>query len=125
MYWAGITTLTGFVVGTLRYLTNYPDNLPGIFKEILTYHVEPKWVIHSFILSMLSLAGGASLGPEQALATLGGGTATFLVENYVTFEDENYQKLLVLGGMAAALGALFPTPILGVLMLIELGNMPK
>ena len=51
--------------------------------------------------------------------------ATYVAEHYVTFEDEEYKKLLVLGGMSAALGALFPTPILGVLMLFELGKMPK
>eukprot|EP01035_Chromulina_nebulosa_P017930 gene17930-23552_t len=74
---------------------------------------------------MISLAGGASLGPEQALASIGGGLATYVTDNYVTFADEQYSKLVVLGGMASALGALFPTPLLGVLMLIELSNLPK
>lgn len=125
LYWILITGGTGLIVGLLRYCINYPDNLPGIFKEILSYHVEPKWSIASFIISMISLAGGISLGPEQALASIGGGFATYISEHYVHYEDEEYKKLLVLGGMASALGALFPTPILGVLMLLELGKMPK
>lgn len=62
---------------------------------------------------------------EQALASVGGGLSTYLLEHYVTFQDEDYKKLLVLGGMAAALGALFPSPILAVIMLIELGKLPK
>ena len=41
------------------------------------------------------------------------------------FEDEDYKKVFVLSGMAAALGALFPTPMLGALMIHELGNPPK
>ena len=66
-------------------------------------------------------------GPEQALASLGGGLATYVSENFNLYDDngEDYKKLLVLGGMASALGALFPSPLLGVLMLIELGKLPK
>jgi H+/Cl- antiporter ClcA len=125
LYWIAITGCTGLVVGLLRYFIGYPDDLPGLFKEIATYHVDPKWSPASSLISMISLAGGMSLGPEQALASIGGGLATYISEHYVQYEDQEYKKLLVLGGMASALGALFPTPILGVLMLIELGKMPK
>lgn len=124
-YWIAVTTLTGFVIGLIRYSIDYPDNLPGLFKEIIDFHVEPKWSAPTVLLSAISLAGGASLGPEQAMSNLGGGIATYLIENYVHFEDEDYAKLLVLAGMASALGALFPTPFLAVLMLHELGEPPK
>ena len=39
--------------------------------------------------------------------------------------DADDKKLLVLSGMSSALGALFPTPLLGVLMIHELGNPPR
>jgi H+/Cl- antiporter ClcA len=35
------------------------------------------------------------------------------------------KNLLVLTGMSGAMGALFPTPVLGVLMIHELGNPPR
>lgn len=107
----------------LRYFTAYPDNLPGLFKEIKDCHVDPKYSITTIALSAISLCGGANLGPEQALGNLGGGAATYLTQ-YITFEDDD-RKLVVLSGMTSALGALFPTPMLAVLMLYELGSPPK
>jgi H+/Cl- antiporter ClcA len=35
------------------------------------------------------------------------------------------KQLLVLTGMAGAMGALFPTPVLAVLIIHELGNPPR
>ncbi len=69
-YWIFITTATGFLIGLIRWTFSYPDNLPGIFKEIQTYHVEPKWAPVTYLISALSLGGGATLGPEQALVSL-------------------------------------------------------
>jgi len=125
LYWAIITTSAGLLIGLIRYSVNYPDDLPGLFQEIHSYHVNYKWAPFTILLSAISLAGGASLGPEQALGNLGGGAATFLTENVFKFEDSDYSKLTVLAGMTASLGALFPTPVLGVLMFHELGNPPK
>lgn len=124
-YWILITTFTGLFVGSLRYAIRYPDNLAAVFKEILTYHVEPRWAPWSFLISLISLSGGISLGPEQALGCLGGGIATYICEKYVHFKDDGYRKLMVLGGFAAAFGCLFPTPVLGPLILLEVGVMPK
>ena len=122
-YWIIITTATGFAVGCFRYIFTYPDNLPGLFKDINDCHVEPLWAPMTAFLSMMSLSGGASLGPEAALGNLGGGIATY-VSKYARFDDDD-SKLVVLSGMTAALGALFPSPALGVLMMYELGNPPK
>jgi H+/Cl- antiporter ClcA len=48
-----------------------------------------------------------------------------MVSERMQLEDKEDQKLCVLSGMAAAMGALFPTPVLGVLIMHELGNPPK
>ena len=55
---------------------------------------------------------------------LGGGLAQIVSER-MELQDKDDQKLCVLSGMAAAMGALFPTPVLGVLIMHELGNPPK
>jgi H+/Cl- antiporter ClcA len=55
---------------------------------------------------------------------LGGGIGTWLVEK-MKFDNEENEKLLVLTGMSAAMGAVFPTPVLGILMIHELGEPPK
>jgi len=52
--------------------------------------------------------------------------ATYLAEHYPEDRmDRDDRKLLVLSGMSSALGALFPTPLLAVLMIHELGNPPR
>lgn len=56
---------------------------------------------------------------------MGGGFATYLVENYFHFTDVTDNQMIVLCGMCAAFGALFPTPILAVLIIYELGQPPK
>ena len=54
-------------MGSLRVLMKYPENLPGFFKEVTDCHVDPTWAPHTVLLSAISLAGGANLGPEQAM----------------------------------------------------------
>lgn len=51
--------------------------------------------------------------------------ATFLSEKYLHFLEKSDQQLLVLSGMTAALGCLFPSPYLGILIVLELGKPPK
>lgn len=124
LYWLCVPMLSGLVIGLLRHFFQYPDNLPGLFKEINNHHVEPKWAPLTFLISAISLGGGASLGPEQALGNLGGGIATFITHR-IPSESAEDKNLLVLAGMSAAMGALFPSPMLGVMMIHELGNPPK
>lgn len=124
-YYIFITGGTGLIVGICRYMTNYPETLKGVFKEIEEYHVDPTFAPHTIVISAMSLAGGACLGPEQALGNIGGGLATWLVENHIEFPDETDRQMVVLCAMCAAFGALFPTPVLAVLLIYELGQPPK
>lgn len=68
-YFIAIVGGAGFTIGVIRWAFSYPDNLPGIFKDIQTFHVEPKWIPITYLISALSLGGGATLGPEQALVS--------------------------------------------------------
>jgi hypothetical protein len=65
-----VTTGTGFAVGFIRWLLKYPENLPGFFKEVNTCHVDPTWALPTAAISAISLAGGANLGPEQAMVSI-------------------------------------------------------
>jgi H+/Cl- antiporter ClcA len=55
---------------------------------------------------------------------VGGGLASWMVTKLPQLDDDD-RKLLVLLGMTGAIGGLFPSPILTVLMIYELGNPPK
>lgn len=121
--WIIIVGSAGFLVGTLRHVMSFPNDLPGFFKEVTSCHVDYTYAPQTLLLSAISIAGGASLGPEQAVGNVGGGLATLIAEK-LEFEEE-HSKLTVLTGMAAAMGGIFPSPVLGVLMIHELGNPPK
>ena len=66
-WWIAVSGLTGLGVGIFRWATNYPHDLAGLFQEINEMHVDWRWTPHTFLISMASLCGGATLGPEQAL----------------------------------------------------------
>ena len=68
-YWIAISGGSGLLVGLIRYFTSYPHNLPGLFKDIHDFHVHPDWAPVTFLISAISLSGGATLGPEQALVS--------------------------------------------------------
>ena len=71
-----------------------------------------------FLTSMLSLGIGASVGPEAAMGNIGGAIGTFLGQKK-NFSDRR-RAIAAFAGMAGAMGALFPSPILSVLLLHEL-----
>lgn len=123
-YYIALLTASGIVIGTLRWLSKYPFNLPGIFKEINSCHVDPSHSPYTYILSALSLGAGIPLGPEAALGNMGGGMGDWLTRR-INFHGEDNNKLMVLSGMSAALGSLFPSPVLSAMMIHELGNPPK
>lgn len=54
-------------MGIIRWAFKYPDGLPGFFKEVNSCHVDPTHAPLTIILSAISIAGGANLGPEQAM----------------------------------------------------------
>jgi H+/Cl- antiporter ClcA len=76
--------------------------------------VVPFKILSSFI----ALLSGASIGPEAILATIGSalGCITAISFRFSSLE----QKSMILSGIAAALGAIFPSPYLGILCAVEL-----
>jgi H+/Cl- antiporter ClcA len=78
LWWVAVTTAAGVLVGVLRRLFRLPAKLPGTVKELEDQRVEPSTVLKAAAVSVVSLAGGASLGPEDALGKLGGGLGTWV-----------------------------------------------
>jgi H+/Cl- antiporter ClcA len=73
-------------------------------------------------VSLVSLAGGASLGPEDALGKLGGGLGTWVSERQKLSEDECATNTL--SGMSGAYGGLLSSPILASVLTLEIAR-PK
>jgi H+/Cl- antiporter ClcA len=74
LWWVGVTAGAGVLVGLVRRVFGLAPKLPGTIEDIKAEHVEPATVPGKVAVSVLSLAGGASLGPEAALGTMGGGS---------------------------------------------------
>ena len=122
LWWVAVTGAAGLLVGVLRRLFRLPAKLPGTVEELKDQRVEPSTVPKAVAVSLVSLAGGASLGPEDALGKLGGGLGTWVSERKKLSEDMRATNSLT--GMSAAYGGLLSAPILATILVLEIAR-PK
>jgi H+/Cl- antiporter ClcA len=120
LWWVAVTAGAGVLVGVLRRVLRVPAKLSGTLEEIKEGQVEPATVPAAVVVSLVSLVGGASLGPEDALGKMGGGLGTWVSERRKLSED--VQATNALSGMAAAYGGLLASPVLTTLFILEVGR---
>jgi H+/Cl- antiporter ClcA len=120
LWWVAVTASAGVIVGVLRRFFHVPIKLAGTVKEIKDERVEPSTVPAAVAVSLVSLAGGASLGPEDALGKLGGGLGTWVSERQKLSED--LRETNTLSGMSAAYGGLLSSPILASILTLEIAR---
>src|SRR5271167_3338585 len=77
-WWIAVTAGAGLLVGLLRRGFRLPVTQPGTIEEMKDARVEPSSVMSSVAVSLVTLVGGASLGPEAALGKMGGGLGTWV-----------------------------------------------
>jgi len=77
-WWIAVTAAAGLLVGLLRRLTHLPDEASGLIADLQDERVDPRPVPALVAVSAVSLIGGASLGPEKALGSVGGGLGTWI-----------------------------------------------
>jgi H+/Cl- antiporter ClcA len=121
-WWVAVTAAAGLLVGVLRRVFRLPAKLPGTMKELKDERVEPSTVLKAVAVSLVSLIGGASLGPEDALGKLGGGLGTWVSARRKL--DESTSATNTLSGMSAAYGGLLSSPILATALTVEIAR-PK
>jgi len=122
LWWVAVTAGAGLLVGVLRRLFRLPAKLPGTVEELKEQRVEPSTVPKAVAVSLASLAGGASLGPEGGLGLMGGGLGTWISERRKLGEEMRATNTLT--GMSAAFGGLLSAPILATVLVLELAR-PK
>jgi H+/Cl- antiporter ClcA len=91
-------------------------------KELKDEHVEPATAPAAVAVSLVSLVGGASLGPEDALGKMGGALGTWVSDRRKLSEDARATNTL--SGMAASYGGLLASPLLATLLVVEVAR-PK
>jgi H+/Cl- antiporter ClcA len=119
-WWVGVTAGAGVVVGLLRKVTHLPSQIPGLIQELEQGRVDPRPVPAIVAVSAVSLMGGASLGPEQALGSMGGGAAEWVSERR-SLDDED-KSVNTLAGFAGAYGGLFSSTVIVVMLIMEVAR---
>ena len=122
LWWVAVTAGAGLLVGVLRRVLRVPLELAGTVPELRDQRVEPSTVPAAVAVSLVSLAGGASLGPEDALGKMGGGLGTWVSERQKLGEEVRGTNTL--SGMSAAYGGLLSSPILASVLTLEIAR-PK
>jgi H+/Cl- antiporter ClcA len=120
LWWVAVTAGAGVLVGLLRRAFAMPEHQAGLIKELEAERVEPSTVPGTVTVSAVSLVGGASLGPEAALGSMGGGLGTWISERRK--DDEATQRTNTLTGMSGAYGGLLASPFLATMLVIELAR---
>ena len=119
-WWIAVAAAAGLVVGLLRRYLKVEDEIPGLIEDLQDERVDPKPVPGIVAVSAVSLIGGASLGPEVALGQIGGGSAGLIANREKYGEDTS--KALALAGMAGAFGGLFSSPLVSMMLVLEVGR---
>jgi H+/Cl- antiporter ClcA len=119
-WWVGVTVGAGVVVGLLRRLTHLPATIPSLVEDLEQAHVDLRLVPGVVAVSAASLMGGASLGPEQALGSMGGGAAGWVSRRRRL--DEEDAQVNTLAGFAGAYGGLFSSTVIVVMLILEVAR---
>jgi chloride channel protein, CIC family len=116
-WWVAVTAAAGLCVGWLRRLTRLPTEVPGLFEDLQAEHVDPGLMRGTVAVSVLSLIGGASVGPEKVLGTIGGGAGSWIARRRGLGDEGS--KVNTLAGIAGVFGGLFSSPVIVVVLILE------
>jgi H+/Cl- antiporter ClcA len=119
-WWVAVAAAAGVVVGLLRRLTRLPEQVPGLFEDLKTADVDPGLVPRVAVVSAVSLIGGASLGPEKALGTMGGGAGSWIARRRALGTEDS--QVNTLAGFAGAYGGLFSSTLIVVMLILEVAR---
>jgi H+/Cl- antiporter ClcA len=119
-WWVAITAAAGLVVGVLHRLTRLPERTPGLIVELAEEHVDARRVPAIVAVSAVSLMGGASLGPEKALGSMGGGSGGWLSRRRHRSDEDT--RVNTLSGFGGAFGGLLSSPLIAVMLIIEVAR---
>lgn len=122
VWWILVAAVAGLVVGVLRRWLRLPDHVPGLIEDLEEEHIDVRRVPSIVAVSAVSLIGGASLGPEVALGQMGGGSGAWLARRREL--DDPTTKAMTLSGMAAGFGGLFSSPLLAMVLVLEIARPP-
>ncbi len=119
-WWVAVAAAAGVGVGLLRRWTRLPEEIPGLIADLKEGDVNPRLVPGIVVVSAVSLIGGASLGPEKALGSMGGGAGNWASRRRGL--DGEKRQMNTLSGFAGAYGGLFSSVVIVVMMIMEVAR---
>lgn len=117
-WWVAALTVTGLIVGLLRVVLKVPDDLAGSLTILQEGAVDRSNALQAIGISIVTLVGGASLGPFD-----GGVRSGAMVGDWwatIRGIPERQRKITTLSGINGALGGMLTAPILATMLTTEL-----
>jgi H+/Cl- antiporter ClcA len=117
LYAVAVVVLAGALVGYLRgrFAMTGPD--PNFIDELIEGEVEPRHSVRIAGIGLASLVGGASVGPEASLGSLGAGIGTSVARRHDGDKEETAD--LSFAGISAVFGGLGSFAYVGPIMAME------
>lgn len=112
-----ILVVAAVIVGWLRHRFGLTGKDPNFIGEMIEGEVPLRRGLRYGLLGLVSLVGGASVGPEAPLGTLGGGIGTATAER-LKLPQEGKEDL-TFAGISGVFGGLGTFPFAGVIMALE------
>jgi H+/Cl- antiporter ClcA len=109
-------TVAGFIVGLLHHFTSAED--VDAVRGIVTGKLNIRPIPSALLVSLVSLVGGFSVGPEVPSGMLAAGLATWISEKR-KLSDE-VRKSNIISSITAAYGGLFTAPLGAFLIPVEM-----
>ncbi len=123
-WWVAVTATGGLVAMALRGWWGVPKQVPGGVAVIESGRVDHRVALPWVGVALVSAVAGASLGPSFALVMMGGGLASWIAaRRWPGNEDARLQATMA--GIAGGFGGAFTSPLLGTIMVSELGPVPR
>ncbi|MCE5214285.1 MAG: chloride channel protein [Methanobacterium sp.] len=110
-----LMTIIGFIIGLIHRYT--PAQQMDVFGSLDKGYLDPKPMPSSVGVSLLSLIGGFSLGPEISTGMLSAGLASWISKKRNL--DQDTTKINFLSSISGAWGGLFTSPFAMILILLE------
>jgi H+/Cl- antiporter ClcA len=112
-----IVLVAAALAGVLRHRTGLGGHDPNFIEEMIEGQVPLKHGLQFGALGLISLVGGASVGPEAPLGTLGGGIGTEVGRRYERSQEATED--LTFAGISGVFGGLGAFPFTGPVMAWE------
>jgi H+/Cl- antiporter ClcA len=117
-WWVAALTGTGLVVGLMRVVLKVPDDLAGSLTILQEAEVDRSTALPAIGVSVVTLMGGASLGPFDG----GVRSGAMIGDWWATIRGirEEEREIATTSGINGALGGMLTAPILATLLTTEL-----